>query len=375
MNDIGVQLMRADFTAREQAYQINSNLPPSLTGTQIYDYHASVFGAHDVSIYGWTPGPLLAAYRTSPDALNSRFEAFTSANMAISQAFLGQPMADELSYLLLLNTSANPGLVRAEMVQRFGSQYADPNIGILNSQGMDAAQFWDRTVNAWSFITDVVTGSPQYLPPGLASGQAVQMMLGAGYRSGGLYEGAAIIDLGWQILKGLLPAPVQGFMRINDLPGNDFELRFGDGPNAPGLRLNGDLIEVRGSTGTLGTISAGSNFTVINGDLVAVGDAGGGCRIEQSFDLGGVRSWQTETRLFDLQGQLDTRSTTYDNGTRTDVDYDQANTSIVGSITSVYDGQGRLDTRETRNDDGSRVSIDYDQATTETWATALSRSR
>ncbi|MBX9747356.1 MAG: M10 family metallopeptidase C-terminal domain-containing protein, partial [Hyphomonadaceae bacterium] len=82
----------------------------------------------------------------------------------------------------------------------------------------------------------------------------------------------------------------------------------------------------------------------------------------------GANAWATQTTLYNNAWQTDYVTTTFDDGTRTEMDHDQANAFAWSTNFNQYDAGGSLDVNVTVFDSGVQSAYDFDQANAFAWS-------
>jgi Ca2+-binding RTX toxin-like protein len=90
-------------------------------------------------------------------------------------------------------------------------------------------------------------------------------------------------------------------------------------------------------------------------------------RAEGRYVDSGSNSWSSYTNVFTANWQLDYSEVRNDNGTRTVVEYDQANAGAWQSIYYGFDTLGRLTYADQINDNKTRTFVDYDETNANAW--------
>lgn len=92
-----------------------------------------------------------------------------------------------------------------------------------------------------------------------------------------------------------------------------------------------------------------------------------GTRSEVDYDQVVTNHWREIYRNFDTLNRLATEDYILDNGNRSNVDYDEANANSWNIIYRNFDSLARLMTEDYVQDNGNRSNVDYDETAANTW--------
>jgi uncharacterized protein (TIGR01370 family) len=163
---------------------------------------------------------------------------------------------------------------------------------------------------------------------------------------------------GADVLQGTRRADV-----IDGLAGVD-QLFGGDGNDVVYFDPADDLPNVRGGAGTdtlvFRGIAAPTTFSLTAHEFE---------RAEGQYVDNGTNTWSSYKTIYTADWKLDFAEYLNDNGTRSEVDYDQIVTNTWQTIYRNFDAQNRLASEDYVFDNGNRGNVDYDETGLNSWST------